>query len=162
MPSKGMRKEMGDRHEEHLVDMLGGKQSRGSGNQWHSPMDGRQDRREQEFAFAWDGKSTTTGTISVTQAMWDKAVEQASGERPMLAFRWYPTTRPTVSNRDGLDLACISLDDMTALLEAARGRGALLADLAALSAQADEQPSVGIQWAVLSEGIKRLLKEHHG
>lgn len=119
MPSKGMRKEMGDRHEEHLVNVLGGTQSKGSGNQWHNPMDGRHDRREQEFAFAWDGKSTTTGTISVTQPMWDKAVEQAVGERPMLALRWYPTERPSVQNRDGLDLVCITLDDFEALLEAA-------------------------------------------
>ncbi len=119
MPSKGMAKEMGDRHEEFLVDMFGGKQSKGSGNQWHSPMDGRHDRREQEFAFAWDGKSTTTGTISVTQAMWSKAVEQAGGERPMLALRWYPTNRPQVQNRDGLDLVVLRVDDLVELIEAA-------------------------------------------
>lgn len=138
MGSKGMRKEMGDAHEERLVEVLGGKQSRGSGNQWHSPMDGRHSRYTEEFAYAWDGKSTTTGTISVTIPMWEKAVEQAGGERPMLAFRWYPTERPTVSNRDGLDLACISLLDLSELLDAARGRTALLVDLEALEGQVDD------------------------
>lgn len=137
MPSKGMRKEMGDRHEEHLIDVLGGKQSKGSGNQWHAPMDGRHNRYTDRWAFAWDGKSTTTGTISVTQSMWDKAVEQAGGERPMLAFRWYPTERPTVQNPDGLDLACLDLLDLSALLADARGLGYLLDDLGRLLDQED-------------------------
>lgn len=157
MPSKGMKKEMGDRHEQHLIDVLGGKQSKGSGNQWHSPMDGRQDRREQEFAFAWDGKSTTTGTISVTIPMWEKAVEQANGERPMLAFRWYMTERPQVQNRDGLDLACVSLLDLSELLDAARSRGDLLAALADLLDQgADPEWDAQVHLA----DIKRLIEEH--
>jgi hypothetical protein len=124
-----MRKEMGDRHEEYLIEVLGGKQSKGSGNQWHSPMDGRHNRYTERYAFAWDGKSTTTGTVSVTESMWEKAQEQAGGERPMLALRWYPTERPTVQNVGGLDLACLDLLDLSALLADARGLGMLLADL---------------------------------
>lgn len=156
MPSKGFRKECGDRHEEHLIDVLGGKQSKGSGNQWHSPMDGRHNRRVEEFAFAWDGKSTTTGTISVTLAMWEKAQEQANGERPMLALRWYPTERPTVANTEGVDLACVSLLDLSELLDAARGRSALLAALADLLDRAGSDCGADVLW----DGIAALLKEH--
>lgn len=122
MPSsKGMRKDMGDRHEEHLVNRLGGRRSKGSGNQWHNQMDGRHNRYTESFAFAWDGKSTTKASIGVSLAMWEKAQEQAGGERPMLALRWYPTERPSVENRDGVDLVVISLDDFEALRQAARG-----------------------------------------
>jgi hypothetical protein len=142
---------MADRHEEFLVDVLGGKQSKGSGNQWHSPMDGRHDRYVERYAFAWDGKSTTTGTISVTRSMWEKAEEQAGSARPMLAFRWYPTERPTVLNPGGLDLACLAVLDLSELLVAARGLGALLDSLTALLDQDDEP---------LADGIARLLKEH--
>lgn len=152
MPSKGLRKEMGDRHEQHLVDTLGGRQSKGSGNQWHNPMDGRHSRYTEEFAFAWDGKSTTTGTVSIPLTMWEKAVEQANGERAMLALRWYPTERPTVTNSDGTDLVCISLYDMTDLLEAARGHRAVLSDLEALLDQEDA--------GVLLEGIQRILRSN--
>lgn len=129
MPSKGLRKEMGDRHEEFLVEVLGGRQTKGSGNQWHNPMDGRHSRRTEQYAFAWDGKSTTTGTVSVTEAMWRKAQEQAVGERPMLALRWYPTERPTVANRDGIDLCAIDAMDMSALLTDARALHDVLSDL---------------------------------
>lgn len=137
MPSKGMRKEMGDRHEEYLIEVLGGKQSKGSGNQWHSPMDGRHNRYAERYAFAWDGKSTTTGTISVDLPMWEKAVEQAGGERPMLALRWYPTERPSVQNVGGTDLAVLDLLDLSALLEDARGLGAVLDALDVIQAHLD-------------------------
>jgi hypothetical protein len=52
-------------------------------------MDGRHNRYTSAFAFAWDGKSTRSNSISVSRKMIDKAVEQAGGERPMLALRWY-------------------------------------------------------------------------
>lgn len=150
MPSKG-NKEYGDRHEEYLIEVLGGKQSKGSGNQWHNPMDGRHSRYEDRWAFAWDGKSTTTATISVTLPMWEKAVEQASGERPLLAFRWYPTTRPTVQNVGGTDLACMDLLDLSALLVDARGLHEVLADLRDLLGQ-DDGP-------VLKAGIQKILRD---
>jgi hypothetical protein len=121
-----MRKEMGDRHEEYLIEVLGGKQSKGSGNQWHSPMDGRHNRYAERYAFAWDGKSTTTATVGVTLPMWEKAQEQAGGERPMLALRFYPTERPTVQNVGGTDLAVLDLLDLSALLVDARGLGEVL------------------------------------
>lgn len=106
---------MGDRHENDLVAALGGYKTRGSGAQWRDQMDGRLNRLVHRFAFAWDGKSTLARSISVTRAMWAKAREQASGERPMLALRFYDTEKLDV----GLDLVVLSLDDFTELLERA-------------------------------------------
>lgn len=89
--------------------------TRGSGNQFANPMDGRQDRYEAPVAFAWDGKSTLAASVSVTREMWEKAMLQAHGERPMLALRFYDSDRLKV----GIDLVVISLHDMVELLELA-------------------------------------------
>ena len=56
-------------------------------------MDGRHNRYESNFAFAWDGKSTRQRSISVTRARLDKAVELADPERPMIALRFYDDDR---------------------------------------------------------------------
>lgn len=104
---------MSDKHEAHLVAVLGGRANRGSGNQPNNPMDGRHNRREASVALAWDGKSTHYRSIGLSREMWEKAEEQAHGERPMIALRFYDTDRLDV----GLDLAVISLDDLAELLE---------------------------------------------
>jgi hypothetical protein len=111
----GLKRRMSDKHEAHLADRLRGRQTRGSGNQSANPMDGRHSRMDQSVAFAWDGKSTLGKSISITDDMWNKAVEQAHGERPMLAFRWYATDRLEVKR----DLICVSLDDFEELQELA-------------------------------------------
>lgn len=112
-----LNKDMGDAHEKHLAETLGMRQSRGSGNQWRDPIDGRHNHLDTEWAFAVDGKSTLAKSISVTRAMWEKAVEQAGAERPMLALRFY---NDASLSRVGHDLAVCELDDFAALLEAAR------------------------------------------
>ena len=112
-----VNKRMGDAHEAFLVDLLGGRQTRGSGNQWHNPMDGRQNRLTVPYAFAWDGKSTLGKSIGVSLSMWDKAVEQAGGERPMLGLRWYANERLDVVR----DLLVVDPYDMSEILAAARG-----------------------------------------
>lgn len=86
---RGLNKRMGDRHEAHVAEVLGQRQTRGSGNQWRDQMDSKHDRTECVFAFANDGKSTLAKSISITRTMWAKAVEQAGGERPMLTLRFY-------------------------------------------------------------------------
>lgn len=106
---------MGSAHESFLVSLLGGRQTRGSGNQWQNQMDGRHNRLLQTFAFAWDGKSTLGKSVGVSRAMWAKAVEQAHGERPMLALRWYDNERLDV----GLDLITMSAHDAAELIEKA-------------------------------------------
>ena len=109
---RGTTRDMSDRHEMHLVARLGGRRTAGSGNQFNNPMDGRHNRYETEFAFAWDGKSTLGKSIGVSQEMWEKAQEQALGERPALALRWYHDERLTSFT----DLMAISLDDFEEML----------------------------------------------
>lgn len=111
-------RKMSDAHEDHLVEVLGGRKTKGSGNQWRDPADGRHSVHEQEFAFGWDGKSTLAKSLSISLAMWEKIREQASPLRPMIPLRFYRTERLAVS----LDLVVISLEDFTELLEAANGR----------------------------------------
>jgi hypothetical protein len=106
------RKKMGDVHEKYLAKLFGGRQTRGSGNQWKDPADGRNDHHE-PYAFAWDGKSTLSASISITRLMWAKIVEQAGGERPMLAIRFYDNQLLDV----GHDLVLVRADDLAEMRE---------------------------------------------
>src|ERR1035437_5853045 len=110
------RHEMGDKHEEWLAEVLGGRKTPGSGNQFRNPMDGRHNRYVDTFAFAWDGKSTRSNSISVTRAMLNKAKEQADTERPMIALRFYDDDRL----RSYEDWILVKADDFLELLEAAK------------------------------------------
>jgi hypothetical protein len=69
------------------------------------------------FAFAWDGKSTLGKSVGVSRVMWEKAKEQAGGERPALPLRFYDNERLDV----GEDLIVLGLDDFAELLAAANG-----------------------------------------
>ena len=109
------RHEMGNRHEEWLAEVLGGRKTPGSGNQWRNPADGRQNRYVDSFAFAWDGKSTRSNSISITREMLSKIKEQADTERPMIALRFYDDDRL----RSFEDWIAIKADDFLELLEAA-------------------------------------------
>lgn len=106
---------MGRAHEQFLATLLGGRRTRASGATWKDQMDGRHSREDLAFAFAWDGKSTRNRSIGVTRQMWDKAREQAGGERPLLALRWYTTDRLDV----GEDLVVLDAHDFVELLQAA-------------------------------------------
>lgn len=110
-----LRSKMGRRHEERLAELFGTSRAPGSGNQWRNQMDGRNNRLSKLFAFAWDGKSTLAKSISIPRTMWEKAREQAGGERPMLALRFYDNEKLDV----GEDLAVIGLDDFVEMWEAA-------------------------------------------
>jgi hypothetical protein len=107
-----LNKDMAAKHEAFLASLLEGSQSRGSGNQWTNPMDGRHNRMTERFAFAWDGKSTLSKSVGVTRAMWAKAVLQAGGERPMLGLRFYDNERLDV----GLDLLVVNPYDFSEML----------------------------------------------
>jgi hypothetical protein len=104
---------MAEAHERDVCERLGARKTRGSGNQPANPMDGRQNRFAQAVAFAIDCKATRGESISVTRKMVTKAEEQAHGERPMLALRWYDSDRLSVWR----DYACIDVDDLAELLE---------------------------------------------
>lgn len=108
-------KKMGDAHEGFLAALFEGIQNRGSGNQWRNPIDGRQSRKHKRFAFAWDGKSTLAKSISIPLAMWEKAQEQAGGDRPMLGLRWYANEKLDVLE----DLVVIGAHDFAEVLRAA-------------------------------------------
>ena len=110
-----LNKKMGDAHEERMVEALGGRPTRGSGNQAHDPMDGKHTRLEVRFGFAWDGKSTRGKSIGVTREMWDKAVEQAQDRRPMLGLCFYDDDRL----RNYTDLIVVTMDDFQEVLQAA-------------------------------------------
>ncbi|MEV7675170.1 hypothetical protein [Streptomyces sp. NPDC088752] len=114
--SRTLNQAMGDAHEKHLAETLGMRQTRGSGNQWRDQMDAKHDRTSTQYAFAVDGKSTLGKSVSVTRDMWDKAVEQAGGERPMLGLRFYDSGALKVH----ADLVACDLLDFAELLEAAK------------------------------------------
>lgn len=111
---KGLNKRMGDRHEEHVADVMNQRLTRGSGNQWRDQMDSKHDRTSCVYAFANDSKSTLGKSIGVTRAMWEKAVLQAGGERPMLTLRWYDDASLT---KVGIDLAACDLLDFAEMRE---------------------------------------------
>ena len=107
--------QLSDRHERFLADTFGGQISPGSGNQFRRQMDVR-DHPDTAHAMAWDGKATLGKSVGVTREMWKKAREQAHGEIPALALRWYGSERLDVA----LDLVVLSADDFAAILEDAR------------------------------------------
>lgn len=116
MAARGTTRRLSDVHEKDAVEAFGGRIPRGSGNQWRDQLDGRQHRLEQNMAFAWDCKATEGKSIGVTLKMWDKTVEQADGERPMLLLRFYG---PGLRVEE--DLAVISWADLQELLAYANG-----------------------------------------
>lgn len=109
-----IRRRMSDKHEGFLANVLRGRRSRGSGNQWRDQMDGRMDRHDHTVAFAWDGKSTLGQSMSVTVPMWEKAVDQAGLERPLIPLRFYHDPRLNTFT----DLAVIKLADLLELIDA--------------------------------------------
>lgn len=108
-------RKMSDKHEDFLADILGGRKSKGSGNQWHNPADGRHNSHHQMFAFAWDGKSTLAKSASISLTMWEKIREQALPERPMVPLRFYRNESLSVA----LDLIVVDARDFAELLDAA-------------------------------------------
>lgn len=100
---------MSDRHEDHLAEVLQGRKTRGSGNQFRDQMDGKQSYREQRYTFAWDGKATLGKSLSVTREMWAKAQEQAHWAIPILPLRFYANERLTQVEAD---LVVVDLDTL--------------------------------------------------
>ena len=113
-PMADLNRAMSKDHEADITTRLGGRQTRGSGNQWHGPMDGRNDRYCKIFAFAWDCKATRGESIGVGRRMWAKAVNQANGERPCLPIRFYRNDRLTEIDPD---LVVLDFNDFEEMLE---------------------------------------------
>jgi hypothetical protein len=113
---KGLNHRMAENHEKHLSEVYEGRRTRGSGNQFNAKADVRQSRYTEDFAVAVDGKATLGASTSVSRATWDKLVDDAGGEKPVLALRFFDTDRLDVA----LDLAVVSEDDLLELLHWAR------------------------------------------
>jgi hypothetical protein len=116
MSTRPTTRKLSDKHETFLAALLDGRRSRGSGNQWNDPMDGRNDG-DVPYAFAWEGKSTQGRSIGVSRQMWDKAVEQSRGLAPLLALRFYGTS---YALNPEADLVVLDAHDFQALLQDAR------------------------------------------
>lgn len=86
-------RQMSDAHEAFLAELIDGRCTPGSGNQFNNQLDVRNDARRQNWPFAIDGKSTFARSIGVSLAMWEKTEDQAHLEIPALALRWYHDQR---------------------------------------------------------------------
>lgn len=108
-----LNRKMSDAHEAYLAEAFGARLTPGSGNQPANPMDARMNRYADAVAFAFDGKSTRGQSISVTRSMLTKAREQAHGERPAIALRFYDNDRLTEYE----DWVLVLADDLRELME---------------------------------------------
>lgn len=117
MVSKPSTRDMSDKHEEFLADLLDGRRTKGSGSHWRDQMDGKNDQREQPHALAWDGKATQAASVSISREMWLKACEQSSGLIPSIAIRFYGKG---FGLKPELDLIALEANDFAAILADAR------------------------------------------
>lgn len=124
MTRKPTTRDLSDKHEAWLAELLEGRITRGSGCSFADQMDGKNDRHTQPYPLAWDGKATQSASVGVSRAMWDKAVEQAHGLTPALALRFYG---PGYSLTPELDLIAVEANDFAAMLADARAYQAIKA-----------------------------------
>lgn len=122
MTRKPTTRDLSDKHEAWLAELLEGRITRGSGCSFADQMDGKNDRHTQPYPLAWDGKATQSASVGVSRAMWDKAVEQAHGLTPALALRFYG---PGYGLTPELDLIAVEANDFAAMLADARAYRAL-------------------------------------
>jgi len=106
---------MAEKHEGWAAALFHAVRSRGSGSQWHSPIDSRQNHMLVTYGFAQECKSTLRKSFSITRAMWQKAREQAGAERPSVLVRFYDTECLDV----GYDLILTDAMDFAEVLERA-------------------------------------------
>lgn len=118
-------RDMSDAHEDYLVALLGGRKTKGSGNQWQNPSDGRQRGIDQAWSFSWDGKSTFAQSASITLPMWGKIREQARPDHPAIPLRFYANENLEVA----ADLIAVELSTFAALEEDANAYHRLLKHL---------------------------------
>jgi hypothetical protein len=88
-------RDMSDRHERRLAEVLEGRITRGSGSTFKDQGDGKQAYRSAEFVFCWDGKATRARSASVKLEDWEKITEQSHWARPLLPIRFYHDDRLT-------------------------------------------------------------------
>lgn len=99
-------------HERDLQERLGGHASRGSGNQWNNPMDGRHDAHSGRFVFAWDCKATRGKSIGISRDLLAKADEQAAEARAIVPLRFYDDDRAKHYSHDKVLLDLRDFEEM--------------------------------------------------
>jgi hypothetical protein len=109
-------RDMSNKHERFLQELFGGRLTPGSGNGFANQMDVR-NNREDPLPLAIDGKSTFGKSVSITEEMWNKAVEQAGDLTPVLALRWYVKDNTLTTKRD---LVVLDAHDFAEMAEALR------------------------------------------
>jgi hypothetical protein len=117
MVRKPTTRDLSDKHEDFLAELLDGEKTKNSGAQFNGQMDGKNNRYEQAHACAWDGKATQGKSVGVSREMWAKAVQQSHGLIPLLALRWYG---PGYGLTPELDLITLEANDFAAILADAR------------------------------------------
>jgi hypothetical protein len=117
MTRKPTTRDLSDKHEAWLAELLNGRVTRGSGSAFADQMDGKNDRHAQAHPLAWDGKATQGKSVGVSREMWAKAVEQSHGLTTALALRFYG---PGYGLTSELDLIAVEANDFAAILEDAR------------------------------------------
>ena len=123
MASASLRtRKMSSRHEDDLVDLLGGERTRNSGAVWSDQADGHQTGLNQYWRFTWDGKSTLGESIGVSRKMIAKMREQSRGLLPMIPLRWYANDRLTEVSEDWI---AVEADTFAAILQDANAYRAL-------------------------------------
>ena len=97
-------RKLSDRHEEDLLEVLGGTGTRNSGAVWSDSSDGHQTNLSGHYRFSWDGKATLGKSIGISREMLAKLREQSRGLLPLLPLRWYRDTRLTRVDEDWVAL----------------------------------------------------------
>lgn len=115
--SRTHNQQMADAHEADIAEWIGGKQTKGSGNQWHQQMDAKNGINKVPYPIAGDGKATLGKSIGISREMWKKAEEQSFGEIPAIFLRFYrDSTLRTVDK----DLVVLTVSDFKWILNIAR------------------------------------------
>lgn len=107
---------MSDKHEDYIHSVIGGRRTRNSGAVWSDQTDVRMDVRDDDLAFAADGKATLGQSISIKLEDWRKLETQAGDLTPVMPIRFYSTYRLDVAQ----DLWLIDDHTMQMFLEIAR------------------------------------------
>jgi hypothetical protein len=112
-----LAKDMSLKHERWLAETFGGYVTPGSGNQYANQGDVIRSRYHYDVGITFDGKATRSRSLTITLDMIDKLIEQAAGNYPVLALRWYGDDRLT-RHVDWVALPAILLQDLLERLEA--------------------------------------------
>ena len=97
-----------------LVTIFGGRQTRGSGNQWKDPLDGKQAHDSGEYVFAWDGKSLGVDARVLTPSGYVRMGDLLVGDE-VVGLDGHPTEVIAVIPQGVRDMYRLSFSDGTSV-----------------------------------------------